>query len=122
MNLTSAIIDSGKVLIQFIWDLLYFPFWWYSRGFWEVLKWAGRFLLRQISITGLIVWVQNLFTPMFGQHDFSGVVISFFVRSIQIIVRSIVMLFWLFYVVAAILLWLIAPVYILYQLILQLSF
>jgi len=121
MTLTTAIIDSGKVLIQFIWDLLYFPFWWYSRGFWGVLKWAGRFLLRQLNTTGLLVWVQNLFTPMFGQHDWAGIIISFFVRCVQIIVRGCLMIFWLVYIVAAIILWLVAPVYVLYQLVFQLT-
>lgn len=120
MTLATAIIDSLKILIQFVWDVLYFPFWWYSLGFWGVLKWSGRFLLRQLSMTGLLVWVQNLFTPMFGQRDFSGVIISFFVRSIQIIARGILMFFWLCYVLAAILIWLIAPIYVLYQLVFQL--
>ncbi len=121
MTLTTAIIDSGKIFFQFVWDFLYFPFWWYSRGFWEVLKWSGNFLLRQLSITGLLIWVKNLFTPMFGQHDWAGVIISFFMRVVQIIARSLLMAFWLVYVIAIVILWLIIPIYVLYQLTIQLS-
>jgi len=121
MTLGTAIIDSGKILVQFIWDLLYFPFWWYARGFLGILKWALRFLNYQLSSTGLLVWVMNLFTPMFGQRDWAGIMISFFMRCIQIIARGALMIFWLVYVLAIISLWLIAPVYILYQLVVQLT-
>jgi hypothetical protein len=121
MTFNTTIADVAKILLGFIWDIIYFPFWWYSAGLWAVLKWVGNFLLRRLQSTGLIVWVVNLFTPMYGQRDIAGKLISFFMRLIQIVFRSVVMFFWLVFSVAIIIFWLILPVFILYELILQLS-
>ncbi len=122
MTLTTVLADTGKILIQFAWDLLYFPLWWYTRGLFAVVLWVGHFLHRRMLSTGLLVWLKNLFTPMFGQHDIAGKLISFFVRLIQIGVRSVIMSFWLVYAFCALLLWIFAPLYILYELARQLGF
>ena len=121
MTPNAAVADSGKILIQFVWDLLYFPLWWYTRGFVGVLKWAGHFLQRRLQSTGVLVWLKNLFTPMYGQQDFAGKLISFIVRCVQIVVRAIIMILWVNVAVDAICLWLVLPIYIIYQLIFQLT-
>jgi hypothetical protein len=122
MTLTNTLADAGKIFVQFIWDLLYFPLWWYSRGLWGVIQWVGHFLNRKLASTGVLVWLKNLFTPMFGQRDIAGKLISFVVRCVQIVVRSIVMCFWIAFALAALAAWLIAPIFILYQLAFQLGF
>ena len=122
MTIASVLADSGKIFIQFIWDVLYFPLWWYSFGFFGTLKWTGRFIARHLRTTGVLIWVANLFTPMYGQHDWAGMIISFFVRLIQIIVRTIIFGFWVIIALAGLLLWLIAPIFILYELARQLGF
>lgn len=121
MTLASALADSGKIFIQFIWDLLYFPLWWYSFGLLGVCKWVGHFLARRLASTGVLVWLKNWFTPMYGQHDWSGMIISFFVRTIQIIVRAVIFVFWIFFALACLVLWIIAPLFILYELARQLG-
>ena len=35
------------------------------------------------------VWTKNIFVPMFGMHDWQSRIISFFMRVVQIIGRSI---------------------------------
>ncbi len=119
MTLNSILIDSGKIIAKFIFDILFFPFWWYSRGFFKVLVWSKNFLGQRLQGTGLLVWAKNIFTPMYGQHDWAGILISFLTRSMQIVVRSFIMLFWLLFVIFTIFLWLAVPVYILFQLIYQ---
>lgn len=120
MTLNAVLADSTKILLSFVGDVLYFPLWWYTRGLWGALVWAGHFLQRRMQSTGLLIWVKNLFTPMYGQHDWAGVIISFIVRCAQIVARSVAMAFWLIFALAAVALWLIAPIYIIYQLIFQL--
>jgi len=122
MTLNNTLADAGKILIQFIWDLLYFPLWWYSRGLWGVIKWVGEFLNRKLAATGVLIWLKNLFTPMFGQRDIAGKLISFFVRVIQIIVRSIIMCFWIAFALTALVVWIIAPLVIIYQIAFQIGF
>ncbi len=121
MTLNTALADSGKILVQFLWDILYFPIWWYSQGLWAVIKWVGHFLQRRLQSTGLLVWLKNLFTPMFGQRDIAGKLISFFVRLIQIAVRSIMMVFWCVFALSALAIWLVAPVFIIFELFRQLG-
>lgn len=120
MTLNAVLGDSTKILLSFVGDILYFPLWWYTRGFWGALVWAGHFLQRRLQGTALLIWVKNLFTPMFGQRDIAGKLISFIVRCAQIVVRSIIMAFWVIFAIAGVLLWLIAPIYVIYQLIFQL--
>jgi hypothetical protein len=119
MTLNSVLLDTGKIIGKFIFDILFFPFWWYSRGFFKVLLWAKTFLFTRLQGTALLVWVKNIFTPMYGQHDWAGILISFLTRLMQIIYRSIVMLFWLLITLMVICLWLAVPVYILFQLVFQ---
>ncbi len=121
MTLTSVFSDSAKIIGEFILDILYFPLWWYTRGFFKVLVWAERFLGARFRGSALGVWLRNLFTPMYGQHDWAGMLISFIVRCFQIFFRTLMMIFWLAYVVVAIALWLVAPVFIVSQIIFQIS-
>lgn len=120
MSLTSFIFDFGRILGQFILDVIYFPVWWYTRGFFKVLVWAKHFLGARLRGSGLVVWLKNIFTPMYGQRDWAGLLISFITRVLQIIYRSVLMVIWLAYTVALICLWLAAPLYIIYQIFFQL--
>ncbi|MEK7516202.1 MAG: hypothetical protein AAB562_01250 [Patescibacteria group bacterium] len=80
------------LLADVIGDALYFPFWWYSRGLLRFLKAVWGWLRNLAARLGLGVWTRYLFTPMFGQYDVAGRIISFFVRVFQILFRSVLML------------------------------
>ena len=62
--------------------------------------------------------MNNLFTPMYGQYDWQGRIISFFVRLFQLIFRLIG--FGVFFILILVLpiLWLAFPVLVIYQIIL----
>jgi len=80
------------LLADVIGDALYFPLWWYSRGLLRFLfALVGRWRNMAAKL-GLGVWTRYLFTPMFGQYDAAGRIISFFVRIFQIMMRSALML------------------------------
>lgn len=100
----------GKILIQIILDIIYFPLWWYSVGFVRFLKKIGYFLREQWIIIGAGVWLKNLFVPMYGQNDFTSRAISFFVRFFQIIFRFIAFIFFTLTSLALVLIWLILPI------------
>ena len=111
---------SLKILGEITRDIIMFPFWWYSRGFFQVLKGLINFLKYREKGLALRVWVKNFWKPMYGQHDWQGRLISIFMRLVQIIFRSIVMVFWL--IVASLLLvaWVIIPPIIVYEIFFQL--
>lgn len=111
---------SGKIFLEIITDVIYFPVWWYTRGAYLFTKKLLNFLGNKQKSLALWVWIKNLHRPMYGQYDWQGMLISFFMRLAQIIFRSIIMLFWLIIAFVCFCFWLILPLFILYEIIFQL--
>lgn len=120
MASNSFIFYSLKIMVELIRDILYFPLWWYSRGLINLILAIKNFLANKQKSLALMVWLKNIFKPMYGQYDWAGILISFLVRSAQIIVRSLAMLFWLFLCLAVIIFWLMLPALVAYEIIFQL--
>lgn len=118
-KVTSGLVRD--VSLDFIREILYFPVWWYSVG----LLRAARFFWQRIKNAeirlGVGVWVKNIFTPMFGQRDIAGVLISFFMRIFQIIVRTIVLFLWSVIVLLGFFIWIALPVFVVLGIILNLA-
>jgi hypothetical protein len=112
---------GGQLLFQIIWEILYFPFWWYSVGFVRTLRNARNFLRNQSEILGFFVWLKNLFRPMYGQHDFAGKAISFFIRLAQIFARGLGMLFFLLLAIIFVIFYLAIPIILILIIVYQLS-
>lgn len=99
-----------RLAVEATLDIILFPVWWYSRG-------TARAFLRAVEIfkngnarlaPGL--WLKNIFVPMFGQYDWQGRVISFFMRFFQVLARSLALLVWLLFCFVIFLVWLVFPV------------
>jgi hypothetical protein len=112
---------SGKIIFELLVDIIFFPFWWYSRGLFLI---GGKLLSalsdREKSLA-LFIWIKNIYRPMYGQYDWQGWLISFFMRVVQIIFRSIALLFWLAIYLAVFLFWLILPVLAIMQIMFQIN-
>ncbi|MBI2099053.1 hypothetical protein HYT45_01400 [Candidatus Uhrbacteria bacterium] len=104
---------SQTIFLNTLGDILYFPFWWYSKGLVRFSKNFIRRLRNRAANLGVRIWVKNLFVPMFGVRDISGRLISFFMRLIQILARVIALAFWAVWEVAVYLLWVSAPIFVL---------
>ncbi|MCX6795346.1 MAG: hypothetical protein NT165_01260 [Candidatus Falkowbacteria bacterium] len=105
---------------EVIFIIIYFPFWWYSIGFVRCLRYLGRFLRERQESLALFVWLKNIFRPMYGQKDFTGRLISFLMRVIQIIFRALVLIIFLLLALLLALFWLAVPLLVLALIILQL--
>lgn len=101
---------SGKIIISLILEVVYFPVWWYSVGFFRVAKNIWRFFRGREQSLGFSIWLKNIFVPMYGQYDFAGRLISFFIRLIQIIFRGLVLFFWGAICLSLVISWLALPV------------
>lgn len=103
-----------RLCLEALLDVLYFPVWWYSRGFLMViqnsLEWCKSGNIRLAP--GL--WLQNIFVPMYGQYDFTGKAISFFMRLVQVILRSIILGLYCLGCFIVVLIWLAFPVLVLW--------
>ena len=105
---------ASKVAIGIIFRIIYFPLWWYSRGLLNLLLNLRRRLLDELIYLNIGVWIKNFWTPMYGQHDITSRLISLVIRLLQIIYRSLVILFWVLWFIILIILWLALPLLILY--------
>ncbi len=110
---------SGKIITQILGEILFFPIWWYSLGFFRLAKGAFRFWSNQEKSLGFSIWAKNIFVPMYGQSDWAGRLISFAIRLIQVIFRGIALLFWLALVLLLIIIWLALPILLFLALIFQ---
>ncbi len=115
----SFVFYSIQIIIELIRDVIYFPLWWYGRGLLDLLISMGHFLSDKEKSLALLVWVKNIFRPMYAQYDFAGMLISFLVRLVQIIVRSLIMICWLIVVVVIISFWVLFPIFVIYEIIFQ---
>ena len=111
----SFVFYSLKIIVELVYEIFYFPVWWYWRGLLNLLIWARDFLINQQKSLALFVWVKNIFKPMFAQYDWQGILISFLVRVAQIIFRGIIMLLWLILALAVILFWILLPIIVIYE-------
>jgi len=110
---------SLKIIFELAYDILLFPVWWYSKGFFHWGEELFNFLSARQKSLGLLVWIKNIHRPMYGQTDWQGVLISFLIRVLQIIIRSFIMLFWVILAFLLLLVWLLAPVLIIYEILFQ---
>jgi hypothetical protein len=108
------------IFIDILKDIVFFPFWWYSQGLIKTAKKLTGFVADKEKSLALFVWVKNLFVPMYGQRDFQGFIISFFIRLIQIIFRSFMLFFWTSFALALFLAWIILPATAIYEIAMQL--
>lgn len=92
MALGEVFTQMGSVGLR---DIVAFPVWWYTKGIAYTVQRLVYSARRQAANFAVGLWVKNLFVPMYGQYDWQGRIISFAVRLVQIIVRSIAYAIWL---------------------------
>lgn len=103
-----------RLLIEAVFDVIYFPVWWYTRGAVRSARWCFNLLKRGNQRLAPGLWLLNIFVPMYGQWDWQGRIISFFMRFFQIIIRTVGLLAWLSVCLALFVFWLIFPAIIMY--------
>lgn len=109
-----AILILQRLFLEAILDIFYFPIWWYSHGALYALRRCFNLFKEGNASLAPGLWLANLFVPMFGQFDIQGRIISFFMRLVQIIARTIGLMIWLVFCLALWLVWLLLPIVIIY--------
>lgn len=98
----SVVQNAGK-------DVIFFPIWWYTKGIVYVLEKITYSARRQSALLAIDLWVKNIFVPMYGQRDWQGRIISFFIRLLQIVARSVAYGAWLMVLAATFVFYIIIP-------------
>ena len=112
MALSHAGLAAKYLAVDLVGSFVYFPVWWYTRG----MVRTGAYCLRTVRHTaqsfGLTVWLKNLFTPMYGQYDIQGRIISFFIRLVAIAYYAVFLLVESVIMTAVFLAWLAFPLFV----------
>lgn len=105
------------IFLETLLDVFYFPIWWYSRGLLHATGWCFDLLKSGNRTLAPVLWLRNLFVPMYGQYDWEGRIISFFMRLAQTLARGVALVFWLAWCIVLFIVWLALPVVVGYGLI-----
>jgi hypothetical protein len=112
-----AIYAIRYLLFDLVKEVLYFPVWWYSKG---LLK-ASNFLIKQIKggneRFAISILIRYWLKPMYGQQDWQGKIISFFIRTIHLAWRLVWMILWSIIIFIIYIIYILLPVYIICELI-----
>lgn len=104
-----TLVVFQRVLAALAIDAITGPLWWYTGGLVFIGKWWRSRIAHAWQSIGVSVWFTNLFVPMFGQYDWQGRIISFFVRLFQVIVRSVAVVFVVLVYSGTVVLWVVIP-------------
>ncbi len=100
---------SERIFFDFFLHIVLFPVWWYTRGAQKVAVGCGHLIQHANMQFAPGLWFKNLFVPMFGQRDWQGRIVSFFMRLVNAIFRSLVVFLWSLIVFILLLVWLFLP-------------
>lgn len=103
-----------STIFKIIKDFVYFPLWWYTRGLLELVFFIEKQLQNKVASTGIVVWIKNIFVPMYGRTDVVSRLISFVMRVVQIFYKSIIILFWIVVFFVIFLLWVTIPILVIF--------
>ncbi len=105
---------SFFVIKRLLWETATSPFetavWWYTKGLSSVSHWYRFVIVRGNARLGVLLWIKNIFVPMYGQRDWQGRAVSIGVRIAQIIGRGFVFILLIIGMTALLLLWVVGPV------------
>jgi len=115
------ILVFQQLLIEALLDIIYFPLWWYTKGALHALRWCFDLLKDGNEDLAPGLWLKNIFIPMYGQYDWEGRIISFFMRFFQIIFRTFGLLVWTVFCLGLFIVWLALPIAVAWGLFLSLA-
>lgn len=106
----NIVVQAIKSLVlDWIWEIAYFPIWWYTSGLKNTFLFAWEKIRNSNRNLALGLMIKHLFSPMYGQYDKQSRVISFFMRLILIFSRSIVFIFLLMFYTFILVFWICLP-------------
>lgn len=108
------------IVVDILWDVVYFPIWWYTKGLGRVGRYcleSATFHIRRRLALGL--WLSSMFKPMYGDYTKEGRIISFFMRFVVLVWKFVAMVIWLVFLLFVFVAWVCLPILVIYYLIYQ---
>ncbi len=107
------------VLGEVVFDVIRFPFWWYTGGTANAARFVYQEFLSVVERLSIPILIRNLFKPMYGDYSKSGRIISFFVRIIVFAFRFVGLAIWTAVLFAGFLVWLAAIPFVVFEIVYQ---
>lgn len=108
-------VIAKDLFLDIVWEILYFPVWWYSRG----LKKTAIFCWRKIAdgweALALTIHLTSFFKPMYGQRGIDAFILSLFTRFLWLVWHFFLFSLWFCVWLFVILTWLILPLFTVWQ-------
>lgn len=104
----------GFIAKDIVWNTVYFPIWWYTRGILRILGLMKHQVQSLAHTLHLPTLFKYLFKPMYGYTDIISRIISFYVRIAQLILLLCVTLIVVLGLLILLVIWIVAPVFVLY--------
>ncbi|MBI4360114.1 MAG: hypothetical protein HY564_03405, partial [Candidatus Jacksonbacteria bacterium] len=98
------------ILQRILLDIAYFPLWWYTRGLLKIIRFGGRSISDIERNLALGIWLKAMFKPMFQDYTWEGRLVSFFMRAVLLIFKTLMFFVWVIGVIILIIAWLALPV------------
>lgn len=105
------------IALDVVGDIVYWPVWWYTRGLKKLILYIYNEVAYFENRIGLHMWLKNLFKPMYGQYDWQGRLISFFMRFCVLIYKLVKFIIWIFILFIILFIWVLVLPFCLYQII-----
>lgn len=121
MASNNFVIYGFKMAVELIWNIIFFPLWWYTAGFMVMINGLINFVSNREKGLGFLVWLKNIHKPMYGLTDWQGKLISFFMRLLNVILRGILLLFFIVLAFIFALVWIALPPFVLFQIVFQIA-
>jgi hypothetical protein len=98
------------LIVNLLGSVAWFPVWWYTTGFGGAVAGARRALRYRVQSYALRIWIRNFFVPMYGQYDWTGRLISVFMRFVVLVGRVIALAVEALIYGVGLVIWLLVPV------------
>jgi len=89
MILVPILQQTGLVVGEVLFDVVRFPYWWYSNGLVAAAKWCWRQYSSTRARVSLGLWFKYFFTPMYGDYSLAGRFISLVMRVVMVVAKII---------------------------------
>ena len=87
--MTLALKQTTDLILEFLLDVVRFPWWWYSGGLRKVIDKCWRAFSATRARVALGVFAKYLFKPMYQDYTWQGRAISFFMRLFLLLVKLV---------------------------------
>lgn len=115
------IIILQRLFVEACLDIVYFPVWWYTGGIKYIVSKFLHIVASGNEFLSPGLWLKNLFVPMFGQFDWQGRLVSFFMRLVQLIARGFALMVWVLLSLSIVIFWVLFPIIVIWGLVASFS-